>query len=93
MIFILLGCGGPGEKPAAVLTVDKIVATVNGERIYNKDLKLALALRMSKDPSLKITPDTLKEQLDLVIEERLKLQHKEKSNSRIEILDKNLKAK
>jgi len=91
--LFILGCGTPAEKPAAPLVVDKIVATVNGEPITNKDLKLALALRMAKDPSMKITPDTLKEQLNMVIDERLALQHKEKSSSRIEILDKNLKAK
>ena len=93
VLFIILGCGRPAEKPAAVQPVDKIIATVNGEPISNKDLKLALALRMAENPSLKITSDTLKEQLNLVIEERLKLQHKEKNNSRIDILDQNLKTK
>ncbi|MDD5073495.1 MAG: hypothetical protein PHW51_06925, partial [Candidatus Omnitrophica bacterium] len=87
------GCGRPAEKPAAVQPVEKVIATVNGEPITNKDLKMALALRISENPSLKITPNTLKEQLDLVIEERLALQHKKKADSRIEILDKNLKSK
>ena len=89
-IFLLIGCGRPAEKPAAVQPVNKVIATVNGEPISNKDLKMALALRIAENPSLKITPNTLKEQLNLVIEERLKLQHKDKNNSRIEILDKNL---
>ncbi len=93
MMVLLAGCGRPEEKPAAAFPVDKIVAKVNGEPVTTKDLKLALALRMAENPSLKITPDTLKEQLNLVIDERLVLQHKEKSGSRIEILDKNLKAK
>lgn len=95
LIFLVLisGCGRPAEKPVAVQPVEKVIATVNGEPITNKDLKMALALRISENPSLKITPNTLKEQLDLVIDERLKLQHKEKNNSRVEILDKNLKTK
>ncbi|MFA5339609.1 MAG: hypothetical protein WC317_05655 [Candidatus Omnitrophota bacterium] len=92
-IFLFAGCGRPAEKPAAVQPVEKVIATVNGEPITNKDLKMSLALRMSENPSLKITPNTLKEQLDMVIDERLVLQHKKKNDSKIEILDKNLKTK
>lgn len=73
-------------KPAAEKPADKIIATVNGEPIYNKYLKLALALRLKNNPSFKVTPNTLKEQINLVIDERLALQHKQRSNSRIEIL-------
>jgi len=88
----LAGCGGPA-KPVTQKAPDKIFATVNGEPIYNKDIKLALALRLKDNPSLKITPDTLKEQLNMVIDERLTLQHREKSNSEIKIYDENLGAK
>ena len=75
-------------KPAAEKPADKIIATVNGEPIYNKDLKLALALRLENNPSFKVTPNTLKEQINLIIDERLTLQHKKRNNSRIEILTK-----
>ena len=85
--FLLAGCG-KAMKPAAEKPADKIIATVNGEPIYNKDLKQALALRLKNDPSFKVTPNTFKEQIDLIIDERLALQHKEKSDSRIEILTK-----
>lgn len=87
VMLLLLGCGKV-TKPAAEKPADKIIATVNGEPIYNKDLKLALALRLKNDPSFKVTPNTLKEQINLIIDERLTLQHKEKSNSRIELLTK-----
>ena len=86
LILILLGCGK--AKPTTEKPADKIIATVNGEPIYNKDLKLALALRLKNDPSFKVRPNTLKEQINLIIDERLALQHKERNNSRIEILTK-----
>ena len=85
VMFLLAGCG-KAMKPVAKKPADKIIATVNGEPIYNKDLKLSLALRLKNNPSFKVTPNTLKEQIDLIIDERLALQHKEKSNSLIEIL-------
>lgn len=75
-------------KPAVEKPADKIIATVNGEPVYNKDLKLALALRLKNDPSFKVTSDTLNEQINLVIDERLTLQHKQRNDSRIEILAK-----
>ncbi len=84
VMFLLVGCGK--ARPVAEKPADKIIATVNGEPIYNKDLKLALALRLKNNPSFKVTPNTLKEQINLVIDERLALQHKQRSNSRIEIL-------
>jgi len=82
--FLLAGCGK--AKPIAEKPADKIIATVNGEPIYNKDLKLALALRLKNNPSFKVTPNTSKEQINLIIDERLTLQHKQRSNSKIEIL-------
>lgn len=85
IVFFSAGCGKPAEKAVAYKASDKILATVNGEPIYNKDIKLALALRIKENPNLKITPNTLDEQLQLVIDERLALQHKQRSNSRIEI--------
>ncbi len=84
-VFLLAGCGK--AKPIAEKPADKIIATVNGEPVYNKDLKQALALRLKNNPSFKVTPNTLKEQINLVIDERLALQHKERNNSRIEIYD------
>ena len=84
---LLIGCGKPAEKPSAARPPDRLIAKVNGEPIYNKDLKLSLALRLKDDPTFKITPNTMKEQIDLVIDERLKLQHKERAGSRIEIFE------
>ncbi len=86
MGFLLVGCGK--AKPVAEKAPDKIVAKVNGEPVYNKDVKEALALRLKNNPSFKVTPNTLKEQINLVIDERLALQHKQRSSSKIEILTK-----
>ncbi len=81
--LLLFGCGK--AKPVSTKPVDKIVATVNGEPIYNKDLKQALAIRLKNNPSFKVTSNTLKEQINLIIDERLRLQGKEKSKSDIKI--------
>ena len=48
IVFLIAGCGSPA-KPAAQKVPDKIIATVNGEPIYNKDVKLALALRIKEN--------------------------------------------
>ncbi len=93
VIFFAAGCGRPAEKPVVQKSPDKILATVNGEPIYNKDVKLALALRLQNNPNIKITPNTLSEQLNLTIDERLALQHKQRSNSKVKILDENLVTK
>lgn len=92
IVFLLAGCG-KATKPAAEKPVDKIIATVNGEPIYNRDLKAALALRLKNDPSFKVAPDTLKEQINLIIDERCALQHKERSKSNIKIFNESLKGK
>lgn len=86
--FLALGC--EKAKSVSQQPPDKIIATVNGEPIYDKDIKLALALRLRDNPNLKITPNSLNEQLNLMIDERLTLQHKERSGSRVKIIDENL---
>ena len=89
IIFLLLGCGK--EKPVSTKPTDKVIATVNGEPIYLKDFKLAVALRLKDDPSFKITPDTFNEQIDMMVKERLLLQGAEKSKSDITIYTELLK--
>ena len=87
--LFIVGCGRPAEKPVAVKPPDRILATVNGEPIYNRDLKLALALRLKNNPNFKITPATLKEQIELIVDERLTLQHRKRSDSIIKVMDEN----
>lgn len=84
-VFLLVGCGKPAEKPASVPSERNVIAKVNGEPIYEKDIKLSIALRMKEDPSFRITPATKQEQIERLIDERLSLQHKQRNNSRIEI--------
>lgn len=66
-IFIFSGCAK--EKPS-----EKVIATVNGEPVYSKDFKRELALRVKQKPSFRITPDTLDEMLDMVINRKLIIQ-------------------
>jgi len=91
VIFLLLGCGK--EKPVSTRPADKVIATVNGEPIYLKDFKLALALRVRDDPTFKIAPNTLDEQIDMMVNECLLLQGKEKSKSDIKIYTELLKVR
>ncbi|MDD5424306.1 MAG: hypothetical protein PHR74_03390 [Candidatus Omnitrophica bacterium] len=86
LTFILTGCGRPAEKPASAVSGGKVIATVNGEPIFDKDLKLSLALRFKDDPSMQVKPSTMSEQIQLIIDERLKLQSKTRENSVIKIL-------
>ncbi|HPN66805.1 MAG TPA: hypothetical protein PLV09_05235 [Candidatus Omnitrophota bacterium] len=82
-MFLLLGCGRPAEKPASAVSEGRVIATVNGEPIFDKDLKLALALKMKNDPSMQVKPSTKNDILQCVIDERLKLQSKTRENSEI----------
>lgn len=89
IIFLLFGCGK--AKPVAIKPADKIIATVNGEPIYLKDFKLALALRIKEDPSFRVTPNTLNEQIDKMVTEHLRLQGKERSASDVKVYTELLK--
>lgn len=91
IVFLLLGCGK--GKPVSTKPADKVIATVNGEPIYLKDFKLALALRVRDDPTFKIRPNTLNEQIDIMVNECLLLQGKEKSKSDIKIYTELLKVR
>jgi len=51
-----------------------IIAYVNKDPIYESDLKREIALRAKLDPSFKLTPDTEREQLDLIINRKLIVQ-------------------
>lgn len=85
LAITMIGCGRPAEKPASAVPGGNVVATVNGEPVFDRDLKLALALRMKDDPSMKIEPSTKSELLQSIIDERLKLQSKTRENSEIVI--------
>lgn len=85
IMLAIMGCGKPVEKPASAVPAGKIIATVNGEPISDKDLKLSLALRIKNNPSMKVTPSTKDEQVQILIDERLALQHKKRDGSEIKI--------
>jgi len=65
-LFLLLGCGRPAEKPASAVSEGRVIATVNGEPILDKDLKLALA----NDPSMQVKPSTKNDILPLQVDLR-----------------------
>jgi hypothetical protein len=82
----LSGCSRSSEKLAVMKAPDIVLATVNGEPIYNKDLKISLAIQLKKDPNLRISPETLNKQIELIIDEKLILQRKNRSDSIIKII-------
>ena len=76
LLIALLPLSGFFSPQAAAKTSgnDKIVAVVNGDPIYEKELNSIISRRSSQDPSFKVTPETLREQLDLMIDKRLMIQ-------------------
>lgn len=70
ILVSLYGCGRFGAKSQK----EEIVAYVNKDTISRSDLKKELALRVKLDPAFKITPDTERDQLDLMINRKLIIQ-------------------
>jgi len=68
----LSGCGNNPEKRG------KVIATINNEPIFVKEFNAALALTRKRDPLYKVTPQTLKEHVDLLIDKRLLIQEAKK---------------
>lgn len=71
-VFIAGGCA---KKPQ-----DKVIATINGDPIYAKDLNREVALSFRRNPMFKITPQTLEEQINILIDRRLLIQEAKKKN-------------
>ena len=70
LLAALTGCGPlSGTDPN-----DKVVATVNGDKITVSEIRADLALRARQDPSFRVTPAVLNEQLDVMINRRLLIQ-------------------
>ncbi|MBN1871785.1 MAG: SurA N-terminal domain-containing protein [Candidatus Omnitrophica bacterium] len=53
---------------------EKALATVNGENIYLQDFKKELALRVRQNPSFRVSPETLNDLLDSMIDRKLIIQ-------------------
>lgn len=71
-VFIsLYGCGKKGPAPSK----NDVLAYVNNDAIYKEDLKRDVALRARMDPAFKVTPETEKEQLDVMIDRKLIIQY------------------
>jgi hypothetical protein len=51
-----------------------VVATVNKEPIRLEDFQREMALRSNQDPSYKVTPQAIDEQIDTIIDRRLMIQ-------------------
>lgn len=68
------GCGRSDSRSADT------VATVNGHSIKLKELRREVALKSKKDPSFQITPDTLRDQVDVLVNRHLLLEEAERRN-------------
>ncbi len=68
----VLGCA---KKPQG-----KVIATINGNPIYVKDLNREIALSFRRNPMFKVSPQTLENQLNILIDRRLLIQEARKKN-------------
>lgn len=66
--LFMTGCTQQGGEPG------KVVATVNRESIKLEDFQREIALRSKQNPSYKVTPQTIDEQLHTIIDRRLMIQ-------------------
>lgn len=53
---------------------EKVIASVNKEQISLKEFQREIALRSKQNPHYKVTPQTVKEQLDTVIDRKIMIQ-------------------
>lgn len=74
-VLLITGCAGSrGSDTAFSGSKGPAIASVNGDKITANDLKRELALRTKKDPTFHVTPETAKDQLELMIDKRLLIQ-------------------
>lgn len=71
VILILSACT---KTKAPSRPTEGVLATVNGEPIYLKDFKRELALKVKQDPTFKITPQTMQDVLELMVNRHLIIQ-------------------
>jgi len=70
------GCGrGRGTQNES-----DVLATVNGEPLYVSDFNRSIALNIKRDPMFKITPQTLDNQIDMLIDKKLLIQEARDKN-------------
>ncbi|MBF0215488.1 MAG: hypothetical protein HQL30_00680 [Candidatus Omnitrophica bacterium] len=69
---IIMGCGNKEDLKGDV------IATVNGEPVYAKDVEWSIELNKKRDPMFKLTPLTFKEQVDMIIDKKLLIQEARK---------------
>lgn len=64
--LLTAGCDAGGKRDAS-----PVVATVDGSPITSDELNRELALRARKDPTFRVTADSVREQLDVLVNRRL----------------------
>jgi hypothetical protein len=74
LLFVFIS-GGCAKKPQG-----KVIATINGDPIYVKDLNREIALSFRRNPMFKVSPQTLENQLNILIDRRLLIQEARKKN-------------
>jgi acyl carrier protein phosphodiesterase len=71
--FTFIGCAKSDKHKK-----DTVVATINNEPLYAKDLKRNIALNLKSNPRFKITPQTLNRHIDIMIDKGLLIQEAKK---------------
>jgi hypothetical protein len=73
--LILAAALAAGCSPSADQKDDSApIALVNGEAVTAHELRRELALRSKKDPSFRITPDSIREQAEVLVNRRILIQ-------------------
>jgi len=75
---VLSGCGKPKDKG------DRVVATVNGEKVTVKEFRKSLDQYYARDPLFKVTPRVIEDQIGMLVDKRILIQEamKKKLNER-----------
>jgi len=77
ILTLLLTPGCASKKEASDL---EVIARVNGEEVYLKDLKREIAIRLRQDPSLELDEFALNEMTDMLVKRRIIIQEAAKKN-------------
>jgi len=71
-LFFLCGCGKDSFKDETVLAV------VNGELIYLKDLNRIISVKLKRNPMFVVTPQSIEDHIDILIDNKIMIQEARK---------------
>ena len=74
-LFSFVGSGCLTSDPfKTVDPKDKVILTVNGDKITEKELRRELAIRAAQDPNFKVSSPVVAQQLDIMVNRRILIQ-------------------